>query len=366
MTWNWQQKDWPKFRYDARVLQPLEEQFLHQSGILVGTEKHLGDKERYQLIVEVISDEAVKTSEIEGEYLNRDSVQSSIRKNFGLATDNRKIAPAEKGISELLYDLYTTFNKPLTHKHLFAWHSLLLQERTDIKEIGKYRTHKEPMQIISGRIYEPKVHFEAPPSKSVPHEMKTFVDWFNQTGPNGKNPLSALTRSGIAHLYFVCIHPFEDGNGRIGRAIAEKVLSQNLGQPTLVALSHLIQKRKKNYYDALARNNQKNEITDWLHYFATTILEAQSYTQSLVHFLISKTKLYDRIKNQLNPRQAKVIERMLEEGVEGFQGGLSAEKYIRLTKASRATVTRDLQELVDIGALKKTGSLKSTRYHLNI
>jgi Fic family protein len=138
----------------------------------------------------------------------------------------------------------------------------------------------------------------------------------------GKNPLSALTRAGMAHLHFVCIHPFEDGNGRIGRAIAEKVLSQCLGQPTLIALSHEIQERKKAYYESLEKNNKGNEITDWLVHFAKTILEAQGYTQKLIDFLIKKSQLYEKLRGKMNARQEKVIARLFREGPEGFKGSM--------------------------------------------
>jgi len=222
------------------------------------------------------------------------------------------------------------------------------------------------MQVVSGPVHNPRVHFEAPPSKAMRREMTQFIKWLNDTAPGRKNPLSALTRAGIAHLHYVCIHPFEDGNGRIGRAIAEKALSQCLGQPTLIALSHTIQERKKIYYDSLEKNNKDIEITDWLVYFAKTILEAQGYTQKLIDFLIEKSKLYEKLRGKMNTRQEKVIARLFREGPEGFKGGLSAEKYISIAKTSRATATRDLQGLLEIGALQKTGERKYTRYSLRI
>ena len=249
---------------------------------------------------------------------------------------------------------------------LFSWHKMLMKGRRGLKDIGAYRTHEEPMQIVSAALHDPEIHFEAPPSKHMKKEMDAFIHWFNDTSPEGKNPLPAVTRASIAHLYFVSIHPFEDGNGRIGRAIAEKALSQNLGQPTLIALSQTIQARRKDYYGSLERNNRDTEITDWMIYFSKTILTAQERTQKLVDFLIEKTKLYERLQGQLNERQEKVLERLCREGLEGFKGGLSAENYIKITKTSRATATRDLQELVQLDALSKTGELRHTRYYLKI
>lgn len=366
MHWNWEQKDWPNFRWDCNVLAPLEAQFIYRSGIMVGSTSHFDDEERASLIVDTITDEAVKTAEIEGDILDRDSVQSSIRRHLGLDTDKRRVKSAERGIAEMMVDLYQNFSDCLSHQTLYRWHRLITSGRNDLVDVGRYRTSCEPMQVISGPIYDPKIHFEAPPSRRVKAEMNCFLRWYARTAPEHKEGLPPLTRAGVAHLYFVCIHPFEDGNGRIARALAEKALSQGLRHPTLVALSQVIQERRKSYYQSLELNNKDNEITDWLVYFAETVLEAQSRTLHMVHFLIEKTKLYDRIGTQLNPRQAKVIERMFREGPEGFKGGLSAENYLTITGTSRATATRDLQELVSMGALKRTGELKSTRYWLNV
>jgi Fic family protein len=366
MNWNWQQQDWPNFRYDKKVLEPLETTFLLKAGVLLGSYAHINQEEQNALTVELISEEALKTSEIEGEYLNRDSVQSSIRRHLGFANDHRKVPAAEQGIAELMVDLYKNFASELSHDTLFTWHKMITNGRRDLQDLGAYRTHLEPMQVVSGQFYEPKVHFEAPPSKTIPYHMEKFIEWFNHTAPQGHEPLPFLTRAAMAHWYFVCIHPFEDGNGRIGRGLAEKSLSQCLGQPTLIALSHIIQKYKKNYYSMLEQSNKSNEITAYLVYFSEVILEAQAYTQKMINFLIEKAKLHDRVRGELNARQERVIERMFREGLGGFKGGLSADNYIRITHTSRATTTRDLQDLVEKKVLVRTGEHKSTRYYLNI
>lgn len=157
----------------------------------------------------------------------------------------------------------------LTDKTMFDWHRVMLSGDRSIQAVGGYRTHAEAMQVVSGPIHKPTVHFEAPPSSRLPDEMMQFVTWFNDTAPGGKTPLSPLTRAGIAHLYFVCIHPFEDGNGRIGRALAEKSLAQNLGQPSLIALAYTIERKRNDYYASLERNNKETEITSWLKYLRT-------------------------------------------------------------------------------------------------
>jgi Fic family protein len=366
MTWNWEQPDWPEFTYDSGALEPLERQFLLRSGEFIGAFRHVGRQDQDMLKIELISDEALKTSEIEGEVLNRDSVQSSLRRQFGLEIDGRRIPPAERGIAEMMVNLYKSFSDPLTHETMFAWHNMIMSGGGRIDVVGGYRTHSDPMQVVSGGIDNPKVRFEAPASSRMKEEMDAFVLWFNETAPNGKRAVAALTRAGLAHLYFVSIHPFEDGNGRIGRALAEKSLAQNLGHPTLIALAYTIEQSRQAYYAALERNNKVIEITEWLMYFAQTILDAQSNTIKRLDFYVAKAKLYEKLRGQLNERQEKAIARMFREGIDGFKGGLSAENYISITKTSRATATRDLQDLVEKGAVTKTGELRHTRYYLNI
>jgi Fic family protein len=364
MKWNWQQTDWPEFTWNATRLAQAEAQFLLHSGRFLGTVQHLAQDDRDQLVVEAMSNEALTTSEIEGEILNRDSVQSSIRRQLGLAADRRKLLPAEQGIGEMIVDLYRNFADPLDANTLFNWHRMVTSGRTDLRDIGRYRTHPEPMQVVSGRIYDPKVHFEAPPSDRVPEEMDRFIAWFNRTAPGGSDPLGVVTRAGLSHIFFESIHPFEDGNGRIGRAIAEKVIAQSLGQPSLTAIAATILAHRSDYYLALEAANKGNEVTNWLAWFAGIALEAQAMTLAQVEFLIQKTKLLDRSRDQLNERQRTVLLRVLREGPSGFKGGLSAGNYVAIAKTSPATAGRDLAEMVSIGALHRTGERRHTRYHL--
>ena len=366
MTWNWQLPDWPDFTWDKARLALAEQQFLVGGGVLLGTVKHLGEGERNQLTVEAMSTEAVTTSEIEGEILDRASVQSSIQRQLGLAADDRRVGPKEQGTAEMMVDLYRTFSAPLSEETLFGWHRMLMSGRRDIKDVGCYRTSDGPLQVVSGAIGAPKIHFEAPPSAQVPREMAGFIDWFKRTAPGGTQPLPALTRAGAAHLYFESIHPFEDGNGRIGRAIAEKSLAQSLGQPTLIVLAATILVRRASYYNALEAANRQNEITNWLAWFGAVTIEAQRRTLALIEFLIEKAKLFDRLKGQLNERQQKALLRMFKEGPEGFKGGLSAGKYSTITGAFPATATRDLVDLTDKGALVRAGELRHARYNLSV
>jgi Fic family protein len=366
MKWNWEQPDWPEFSHDPAAMEPLERQFLLRSGEFIGACKHVSAADQDRLKIELISDEAVKTSEIEGELLDRDSVQSSLLHQFGLGPDKPRISPAERGIAEMMVDLYRTFALPLSDRMLFRWHRTLLQGSRDVAVIGAYRKHGDPMQVVSGPLHRRRVHFEAPPSDQVSMEMKAFNAWFNGSAQHGKKALSSITRAGMAHLYFESIHPFEDGNGRIGRAISEKALAQGLGQPSLIALAQTIERRRKDYYAALERNNKSNDITDWLTSFGQAILDAQATSLRRLEFYLAKAKFYERMRGQMNDRQDKVIARMFREGIDGFKGGLSAENYITITRTSRATATRDLQDLVSRGALTKSGELKHTRYYLNL
>jgi Fic family protein len=364
--WNWQQSDWPRFRYDPAHLKPLEDSFWQSSGTLLGASMHLDGPGTQWLKVGLMSDEALKTSEIEGELLNRDSLQSSIQRQLGLAVDRRKVTPAEAGVAEMTVDLYQHYNRPLSAAMLFHWHRLLMNGRIDLKDLGRYRRDPEPMQVVSGPLHDPKVHFEAPPANSLKPAMDAFIAWFNRTGPNGSERLSPLARAGIAHHYFVSLHPFEDGNGRIARSLAEKALAQALGRPSLLALSHTIQAKRKAYYDILEANNKNNAIDGWLEYFAKTAVQAQARSIGLVEFLLAKARFFERHRSDLNERQAKAVARVLQEGPEGFKGGLSAQKYVAITKTSRATATRDLQEMVEKRILEQQGSGKGTRYQLNL
>ena len=366
-TWNWQQEDWPNFSYDKKKLDPLENEYTKESGVSLGVMRHLSKKDQDELKIEIICNEALKTSEIEGEFLDRDSLQSSVCKEFGVGEKylHGNIKPEEAGIAMMMKDLYTNFNSPLTNETLCAWHDKLLNGRTDL-ERGRYRTSNDDMRVVSGRIDKPIIHFIAPPAFKIPREMDQFISWFNRTAPGGKVPLSPLARAGITHLYFVTIHPFEDGNGRISRALTEKALSQDLGKPTLIALSSTISDKKKDYYKILELQNKNNQITPWLYYFGKTIIEAQKQTIKQVDFVIAKAKFFSAYETLLNSRQKKAVLRIFKEGPKGFSGGLSAKNYMSIVKAPSATTTRDLKGLVNKGIFTKTGKLKSTRYELNL
>lgn len=364
--WNWQQPDWPSFRWSAPRLARAEEQCLLGAGVWLGAISHLENDDRIRVSVESLGADAVASSAIEGETLDRESVQSSIRRHFGLAFDAMRVRPAEQGMAEMMVDLVRSVADPLTHETLHRWQVHALRGRSDLRDVGRYRTHVGPMQIVSGRMHVPKVHFEAPPSVGVEREMERFLAWFN--GDAGHGGPSTLARAGIAHLHFESIHPFEDGNGRVGRAIAEKALAQCLsrraGRPVWCPIASALLARRGEYYAELGAASRSNDITRWLAWFAGIVLEAQARAIDDIHFIIEKSSMLARLQDQLNARQTKVLLRMMREGSGGFEGGMTAGKYMAIARTSPATTTRDLGELVALGALERVGAKRSTRYDL--
>lgn len=367
MKYNWQQQDWPEFKFELQEVEDALLALIEETGHISGMLNTLPENMKTEAIINTMVTEAINTSEIEGEYLSRQDVMSSIRNNLGWTG---KLLPVKdkraSGIGKLMVDVRNSYREPLTKEKLFEWHTMLMAENRNINA-GQWRIHNEPMQVISGALGKETIHFEAPPSSKVSKEMERFIKWFNDTAPGGKEEIKkAPVRSAIAHLYFETIHPFEDGNGRIGRAIAEKALSQTLGRPVLLSLSKTIEADKKSYYNALKTAQSSNHITTWIKYFVDTTLIAQKQAKDMINFILRKTRFFDHFKNLLNERQLKVIQKMMDAGPEGFEGGLNASKYISITKASKATATRDLQHLATIGALAIEGGGRSTRYRLNI
>ncbi len=369
LRYNWECPDWPDFRYSTQSVENAMLTFGEKTGRVDGMVMGMGDDEKMETVVELLVAEATKTSEIEGEYLRRDDVMSSIKKNLGLPGDKEHVLDKRaKGISEMLIDVRRTYAEKLTTKQMFTWHKLLFQGNRQI-DVGAWRTHAEPMQIVSGAAGKEKVHFEAPPSSEVPGLMESFTRWFNDTAPGGgQEILNGVVRAAITHLYFESIHPFEDGNGRIGRALAEKALSQNLKRPVMLSLSKTIEKNKQQYYTALQQAQRSNEITPWIDYFVNLLVAAQADAEVQVGFTLKKVRFFDKFRNKMNERQMKVVRKMLEAGPAGFQGGMNASKYVSITTASKATATRDLQELLqnEIFRLFDNAGGRSTKYVLNI
>jgi Fic family protein len=367
MTYNWQQPDWPDFEYQLEEVEDILYAFAQETGHVTGLLKSMPEESQLSAIINMMIAEAINTSAIEGEFLSRQDVMSSIRNKMGL---HASVPPAKdkrsQGAGELMVAVRNSYAAPLSEHMLFSWHETLMKGNRNVSA-GAWRSLSEPMQVISGAYGDFKVHFEAPPSSAVPRQMKKFIKWFNNTAPGGRFEIKkAPVRSAIAHLYFETIHPFEDGNGRIGRAIAEKALSQTIGRPVVLSLSYAIEADRAAYYHALKTAQRTMEITEWLKYFTAIILQAQVQAKTMIDFTLRKAKLFDSLKDQLNERQLRALTKMTDAGPEEFEGGMNASKYMSITRTSKATATRDLQALVELKALLPVGGGRSTRYTLNI
>lgn len=362
MHYIWQNSSWPHFKYDISELQDILYNYIRDNSSLSSRIDEIDPKYSSDILVDIVVSEALNTSEIEGEYYNESSIRSSVRKMLGLdyaKTSDKK----SESLSRLMIDARSSFNEPLSEEMMFHWHKLLMKDSNlSPSDIVNWRTGNEPMQIVSGSIGNEKVHYEAPPSRIVPYEMQRFIEWFNKSN----NVIPGMIRCSIAHLYFEVIHPFEDGNGRIGRVIAEKALSQDLGVPVLMSLSSEIMKNKKQYYYELSKASSDNlDITPWLRYFTSLIYNAHLSTRDRMNFILKKARFWNEYDTILNERQKKVIARVFAAGVDGFEGGISAKKYMQITGCSKATATRDLADLLS-KEITKVVSLggRNTRYDL--
>ncbi|MFT4062427.1 MAG: DUF4172 domain-containing protein [Edaphocola sp.] len=362
--YNWQYKDWANFSYNPTAIQETMVTFTKNQHTMHVMFKNLTPTQEQDEIIRFMIAEAEKTAEIEGEYISRTDLMSSIKNKFGLnATPQNVKDKRANAMSNLLFAVKNSYNEHLTLTTIKKWHALLFEGSKYINA-GKWRTGKEPMQVVSGAAHREIIHYEAPPSYRIPAEMKQFVNWYNTFGVATTN--DALIKTAIAHLYFESIHPFEDGNGRIGRAIAEKCLAESLGKPLLLSLSTTIEKNKKQYYEAFKTAQLTLEITDWIVYFAGVIAQAQEDAVAAVTFSLAKARFFDKFEHLLNQRQSKAINKMFDAGTGGFEGGMTAKKYISIAKTTKATATRDLQELANHKILTQQGDGRSTHYILNL
>ncbi len=369
--WIWNHPNWPNYSYDASDFSERVETFYRSAERIAGQVEALSSSNQENAVVDLMLSEAITTSAIEGEKLDRDSVRSSLLNLIGRVTANTGSDDKAAGAAALIVDVRQHWDQPLTHEMLGRWQSMVVVEQF-ISNVtrGAYRNSPEPMQIISGRyIGQPHtVHYEAPPAEEVPAEMERFLDWYNSTSPvtGKKEKLPGPIRAAVAHVWFENIHPFDDGNGRVGRAISDHALSQSLGRPTLACLATAINNDRNSYYSELEKIG-KGEINlnSFLDYFTKAVNLAQEITKAEIAFVLDKTRFFDCHGNKMNERQNKVIARIFEEGRAGFKGGLSAKNYVSIAKCSPATATRDLAELRDMGALVSHGQGRSTRYDIS-
>ncbi len=366
MKYIWEHENWPNFNYKIDSIQKVIITFAIEIGEIKGILENLPENIKQETLIEVFISEAMKTSEIEGEYYNREDVMSSIKNKLGYG-DQKNIVKNKnaKAISELMIEVKNSIHKKLTETELKKWHKILMQYSNHV-DAGKYRSGEEPMQIISGRFGKEIIHFEAPPSTKIPFEMKQFVKWYNDYKIEKNYLVNAVIKTSISHLYFETIHPFEDGNGRIGRALAEKCILQSLNQTLAISLSRTIEKNKKLYYDSLKKAQKNLEITSWIECFFNIIFNSLKDTKQIILFTFYKSIFIEKHKNVCNPRQKKVLLKMFEFGIDGFEGGMTAKKYMSITKTSRATATRDLQELAKNNMVKQYGEGRNIHYHLKL
>ena len=353
-TWIWQQPDWPKFVWDADELSnPLAQARLAQ-GKLHGVAHILNADLSSEALTSILIQDGITTSAIEGERLHLDAVRSSVANQLGLPNVGLpKPDRAIDGLVEVLLDATQKHNQPLTLQRLCNWHGALFPTGySGLREIrvGQMRG-AEPMRVVSGRIGHETVHFEAPPYEQIDTEMSRFIDWFNS---DDSQTLDGLIRAGVAHLWFITIHPFEDGNGRIARAITDMALAQDERLTMrLFSLSAQILAVREAYYNIL-ESTQKGEmdITAWLKWFLTQIQNAVELAQLTVANTLNKAKFWMTHQTKpLNERQRKVLNRMLD-AKDGFEGGMNTRKYMSLTKTSRATAYRELAQMVEWGCLQ--------------
>lgn len=360
----WEQKQWPDFSWDERHLGKSLALAHREKGRLLGKMGTLGFEFREEARLQALTQEVVKSSEIEGEILDNDQVRSSIARRLGM--DIGGLIPADRnieGIVEMALDATGDCNAPLTEDRLCGWHAALFPTGWSNMlriSVGGWRDDSHgPMQVVSGPMGREKVHYQAPPAARVPDEMARFLSWFERT-----EDLDLLIKAGLAHLWFVTIHPFEDGNGRIGRAITDMVLSQSDdSQQRFYSMSAQIRVENKQYYAMLERTQKSDiDVTPWLEWFLGCLLRAVEGSQATVAGVLQKARFWERFSQEpLNERQIKILNRMLN----GFKGKLTSSKWAKIAKCSQDTAHRDILDLIERGALKKNpGGGRSTSYSI--
>lgn len=363
--WIYEHQDWPDFTWDAKKLVSKLADIRHMQGRLLGKMEHIGFELKNEANLITLTNDIVKSSAIEGEMLDPQEVRSSIALRLGINIGG--LIPSSRnvdGIVEIMLDATQNFSSPLTKERLFNWHAALFPAgRSGIHSItvAQWRTiATEPMQVISGPVGHEVIHFEAPGASKLKEEMTKFLDWFERC-----NDIDPVLKAGIAHFWFVTIHPFEDGNGRIARAIADMALARaDKSVNRFYSLSSQIESERKEYYNLLERHQRGNlEISGWLEWFLTCLGKAISRAEQSLSNVMYKAMLWSKINyNSINQRQQFVINRMLEDD---FKGYINTSKYARLVKCSNDSALRDILKLKSLGVLiQNLGKGRSTSYRL--
>lgn len=368
----WQQARWPLFQVDAHACAvPLAAARLEQ-GKALGRLQEIGLPHATGVERQIWTDEAIATAAIEGEKLDFETVRSSVMRRLGEEGAGTRANRNVEGLLDVMQDAIRSYRGKLDDDRLVRWQSALFPGGTSgIRRIsvGRYRDHDEPMQIVSGPVGREKVHYEAPRSSKIPREMARFLAWWEESRPGASASMDGIVRAALAHLWFETIHPFDDGNGRVGRAIVDMALAQDVGSPQrFCSMSRQLLAHRGAYYDALnAAQRGSLDATQWVLFFVDQFRSACLASQQVVQAATEKMRFWAiHSQGDLNHRQRKALQRMLDAGKDGFEGGMSAEKYGRLTGSSKATATRDLGEMLQAGLVVTTGRMKSTRYWLNI
>ncbi|MBP6333843.1 MAG: Fic family protein [Bacteroidia bacterium] len=361
----YENSEWPNFTWNKESLLNALSNVSHRQGRLIGRMEGLGFILQSEAMLQTMTIEVIKSNEIEGEVLDHDQVRSSIARKLGM--DVAGLVPASRNVEgavEIMLDATQKFLEPLTEERLFAWHSALFPTgRSGMSKIvvGNWRTNtpEDPMQVVSGAMGKEKVHFEAPDSKLLSGEMTAFIKWFNDS-----TELNAIIKAAIAHLWFVTIHPFADGNGRIARTIAEMQLARADGIfSRFYSMSAQIRMERKQYYDILEKTQHGSiDITGWIEWFLSCLDRALIASEESLSNVIYKAKFWDKLKDQnLNDRQRKMINKLLD----GFEGKLTTSKWAKICKCSQDTALRDVQDLMTKGILaKESDGGRSTNYNL--
>ena len=364
----WQQPDWPALHYDAEAAGPALAQARELKGEVGGLARAIGLDGLVEVEEALWTQEAVATAAIEGERLDLAAVRSSVLRRLG-TSDTGPVDRHVDGLVQVIHDATTNFDEPLDTDRLCRWQSALFPGgTTGIRRIavGRYRDHADAMQIVSGLPGREVVHYTAPPSSSVPREMEAFLAWFAQSR---HGTMDGIARAAISHLWFETIHPFEDGNGRVGRAVADMALAQDSRASTrLFSLSRQLLADRKGYYDALASGQSAGmDATAFVQWFAQAFGRACVASADTIQSSLERSRFWTRhAQHDINERQRQLLRRLLEAGDGGFLGGLNVEKYLKMVRVSKATATRDLSDLVRNSMLYAVGQGKAVRYYVNM
>lgn len=367
-TWIWQQPGWPDFHWRAAAIQPRLQEAWRTLGILLGRVGSLPASDDPAVTLDTLLQNIITSSAIEGERLNAASVRSSLARRLGVEGEAMAVSPRSEGLADMMMDAIGSPDTALTRERLFQWHRWLFPDaEASLVElrVGQWRG-EEPMQVVSGRLDKPKVHFEAPPREVLEDEMAAFLAWFDASRHDPA--LDPLLRAGIAHFWFVTLHPFEDGNGRLARAIADRALAQADQQSIrLYTMSAAILAERQDYYQVLETSQRgTTDLSDWLAWFLDMLLRTLADALADIERTLAKTRFWQRFAHAgLLPEQIKVLNRLLDGGERGFEGGISAAQYQKVAKVSKATATRHLSDLLAKGCLEKLpGGGRSTRYRV--